>query len=44
MPGRAGVTGNLGNMGGGGTQIVEAGNTIIDLDGATGSPGDEFYT
>ena len=42
--GGAGVTGNLGNMGGGGSQIPEAGNTIIDFDGATGSPGTSFYS
>jgi hypothetical protein len=29
-----GVTGNVGDMGGGGSQIPEAGNTIINFDGA----------
>jgi hypothetical protein len=38
-----GTEGRIGNMGGGGTQIPEAGNTIIDWDGATGSPGTSFY-
>jgi uncharacterized repeat protein (TIGR01451 family) len=38
------VTGTYGNYGGGGTQINEAGNTIIDYDGATGNPGTNFFT
>jgi uncharacterized repeat protein (TIGR01451 family) len=39
-----GVTGTFGNYGGGGNQIPEAGNTIIDWDGAAGSPGTNFFT
>ena len=38
------VRGNVGDFGGGGNQIPEAGNTIIDYDGATGNPGTSFYT
>ncbi len=38
------VTGNYGNFGGGGNQIPEAGNTIIDWDGAVGRAGTNFYT
>ena len=37
-----GMEGRIGNMGGGGTQIPEAGKTIIDWDGATGSPSREL--
>src|SRR5205823_2716111 len=33
VAGPQGVTGNVGDMGGGGTFIPEAGNTIIDWDG-----------
>ena len=43
VPGARGVAGNVGDMGGGGTQMPEAGNTIIDWDGATGSPGTDFH-
>ena len=39
-----GVTGTFGNYGGGGTQIPEAGNQIVDWDGATGSPATNFYS
>src|SRR5262245_32990954 len=45
-----GVVGNFGNFaslgmqGGGGSRIPEAGNTIIDWDGATGKPATNFYT
>lgn len=39
-----GVSGNFGDLGGGGSQITEAGNTVIDYDGATGNPGTSFYT
>ncbi|HEU5003114.1 MAG TPA: CARDB domain-containing protein [Actinomycetota bacterium] len=42
--GTAGVVGNYGNMGGGGDKIPEAGNTVVDWDGATGNPGTSFYT
>lgn len=39
-----GVTGNVGDLGGGGTAIPEAGNTVIDWDGAVGNAGTSFYT
>lgn len=42
--GTGGVAGTYGNMGGGGNQIPEAGNTIVDWDGATGRPATSFYT
>jgi len=42
--GTGGVTGNFGNFGGGGNQIAEAGNLIVDWDGAAGNPGTNFYT
>jgi uncharacterized repeat protein (TIGR01451 family) len=38
------VTGTFGNYGGGGTQINEAGNTVIDFDGAAGNPGVDMLT
>jgi uncharacterized repeat protein (TIGR01451 family) len=38
------VTGNFGNFGGGGNQIAEAGNLIVDWDGATGNPATNFFT
>jgi len=38
------VTGNFGNFGGGGNQIAEAGNLIVDWDGAAGSPATNFYS
>jgi uncharacterized repeat protein (TIGR01451 family) len=38
------VTGTYGNYGGGGTQINEAGNTILDYDGAAGNAGTNFFT
>ncbi len=44
VPGAAGANGNYGDMGGGGDQVAEAGNEIIDWDGATGDPGTNFYT
>jgi uncharacterized repeat protein (TIGR01451 family) len=39
-----GVTGSFGNYGGGGNQIGEAGNLIVDWDGATGRAGTNFYS
>jgi uncharacterized repeat protein (TIGR01451 family) len=44
VPGTGGVVGSYGDMGGGGDQIPEAGNTIVDWDGAAGRPGTSFYT
>ncbi len=41
--GAGGVTGVVGDLGGGGDKITEAGNEIIDWDGATGSPATSFY-
>jgi hypothetical protein len=41
--GMGGVTGTVGNLGGGGDQIDESGNEIIDWDGAAGNPGTNFY-
>lgn len=41
--GSGGVTGTFGNHGGGGTEIDEAGNTIIDWDGAVDDPGSNFF-
>jgi uncharacterized repeat protein (TIGR01451 family) len=38
------VSGNFGNFGGGGNQIQEAGNLIVDWDGATGSPATNFFS
>ncbi len=37
------VSGRYGDLGGG-NQIPEAGNTIVDWDGATGNPATSFYT
>lgn len=42
--GAGGVTGTYGDLGGGGTQIAEAGNQVIDWDGATGRAGVQFST
>lgn len=42
--GTGGVKGNIGNFGGGGSQIPEAGNTIIDYDGNNGDPATNFYS
>lgn len=42
--GTGGVVGTYGDLGGGGTQIPEAGNEVIDFDGATGDPGTSIYT
>ncbi len=42
--GAPGAVGSYGDFGSGGTLIPEAGNTIIDWDGATGSAGTSFYT
>jgi uncharacterized repeat protein (TIGR01451 family) len=38
------VTGNFGNFGGGGDRIAEAGNLIVDWDGANGNPATNFFT
>jgi hypothetical protein len=38
-----GMAGSIGDMGGGGTQITEAGNTVIDWNVATGGPRTSFY-
>jgi uncharacterized repeat protein (TIGR01451 family) len=43
VPGAGGVIGTYGNLGGGGSQIPETGNTIIDFDGAIGRPATNFY-
>ncbi len=43
VAGTGGVAGNVGDMSGGGSQIAEAGNTIIDWDGAAGRPATSFY-
>jgi hypothetical protein len=37
------VTGTYGNLGGGGDAIAEAGNEIIDWDGAGGDPATSYY-
>jgi hypothetical protein len=42
--GTGGVTGVVGDLGGGGDQIDESGNEVIDWDGAAGRPGTSFYT
>jgi hypothetical protein len=42
--GTGGVTGTIGNLGGGGSQIPEAGNQIIDYDGNAGNPASNFYS
>ncbi|MCC7365094.1 MAG: DUF11 domain-containing protein [Dehalococcoidia bacterium] len=44
IAGAGGAAGTLGDHGGGGSQIDEGGNTIIDWDGATGRAGTSFYT
>ncbi len=41
--GASGVVGTWGDYGGGGSQIPEAGNTVIDWDGAPGNPGVSFF-
>ena len=38
------VKGTFGDYGGGGHQIPEAGNTVVDYDGAAGNPGTNFFT
>jgi uncharacterized repeat protein (TIGR01451 family) len=38
------VTGTFGDYGGGGNQIPEAGNLIVDWDGNRGNPATNFYT
>ncbi|MDF5751168.1 hypothetical protein [Spongiactinospora sp. TRM90649] len=43
-PGVGGMRGNFGNFGGGGDQINEAGNLVVDWDGATGRAGTNFFT
>ena len=42
--GSGGVVASYGDLGGGGNQIPEAGNTIIDWDGATGNPATNYFT
>jgi hypothetical protein len=42
--GTGGVTGTIGNLGGGGTQINENGNEVMDWDGSTGNPGTDLHT
>lgn len=44
VAGPGGVTATFGNLGGGGSQIPEAGNTVIDFDGAAGNPGTNYFT
>lgn len=44
VSGNNGVVGTYGNMGGGGDKIPEAGNTIVDWDGASGNPATSFYS
>lgn len=39
-----GTTGSFGNYGGGGDQIDETGNLVVDWDGAAGNPATNFYT
>jgi uncharacterized repeat protein (TIGR01451 family) len=43
VPGTAGVAGNFGDFGGG-NQITEVGNTIVDFDGAPGNAGTSLFT
>lgn len=43
LNGTGGVVGTYGDLGGGGSQIAEAGNEIIDFDGAVGDPGTSLY-
>jgi len=42
VAGTGGVTGNFGDFGGG-SQIPEAGNSIVDWDGNSGDPATNFY-
>jgi uncharacterized repeat protein (TIGR01451 family) len=42
VPGAGGVTGTYGDLGGG-NSIAEAGNEIIDFDGASGDPATSLY-
>ena len=44
ITGANGAVGSYGDFGSGGTRIPEAGNTILDWDGATGRAGTNFYT
>jgi uncharacterized repeat protein (TIGR01451 family) len=44
VAGPGGVTGTFGDFGGGGNAFNEAGNTIVDWDGATGSTATNFFT
>lgn len=44
VAGSNGVTGTFGDHGGGGSVIVENGNTVIDWDGAAGRAGTSFFT
>ena len=41
--GNGGVTGTYGDLGGGGDAIAEAGNEVIDWDGAAGDPATDYY-
>ncbi|MCG5219648.1 hypothetical protein [Streptosporangium sp. KLBMP 9127] len=43
-PGVGGMKGNFGNFGGGGDQIDESSNMVVDWDGATGNAGTDFFT
>ena len=43
-PGVGGMRGSFGNFGGGGDQINETSNTVVDWDGATGRAGTDFFT
>ena len=42
--GNGGVTGTFGAYGGGGDQIPEAGNTVVDWDGNVDDPATNFFT
>ncbi|WP_182876927.1 DUF11 domain-containing protein [Microbispora sp. H10670] len=42
--GAAAPVGTFGNYGGGGDRIAEAGNTVVDWDGAAGRPATNFFT
>ena len=44
VTGTGGVRGSFGNFFGGGNQITETGNTVVDYDGSAGRPGTNFFT
>jgi uncharacterized repeat protein (TIGR01451 family) len=44
VAGANGVTGTFGDYGGGGEVIPEPGNSILDWDGAPGTPGTSFFS